>query len=83
MIKIGSLAITDNLSCLPENYTGRCFLRIADSKIIWFKDGQWHREDGPAVIRKDGTVEWWEKDMCQRIRYHDGVTIHGPGRWNQ
>ena len=28
----------------------------------WFKDGQYHREDGPAVIFPDDTKFWWLND---------------------
>ena len=45
---------------------------------IWFKNGQRHREDGPAVILANGT-KWWCKDgMCHRedgpaVEYADGL----------
>jgi hypothetical protein len=25
----------------------------------WFKDGRYHREDGPTVENTDGTKSWW------------------------
>jgi hypothetical protein len=25
----------------------------------WYKNDKLHREDGPAVIRPDGTQHWW------------------------
>ncbi len=25
----------------------------------WYKDGKFHREDGPAYIHPDGTKEWY------------------------
>ena len=30
-----------------------------DKGIIYYKDGKKHREDGPAVELKNGTMEWW------------------------
>jgi hypothetical protein len=31
-----------------------------DGCISWYnKHGEWHREDGPAVIYNDGEVEWF------------------------
>ena len=35
---------------------------------IWYKDGKQHREDGPAVITKDGTKQW----MVHGKRHRDG-----------
>lgn len=26
---------------------------------MWFINGLLHREDGPAVIKSNGTIEWW------------------------
>jgi len=47
----------------------------------WFKDGQYHREDGPAVERKNGYNEWYKNDKCHR---EDGPAIERPDgtkRW--
>ena len=30
-----------------------------DSDIAWYKNGEWHREDGPAIEWIDGCKEWW------------------------
>lgn len=30
-----------------------------DKGVIYYKDGQKHREDGPAIELGDGTKEWW------------------------
>ena len=31
-----------------------------DGCITWYnKHGEWHREDGPACIYRDGSVEWF------------------------
>jgi hypothetical protein len=32
----------------------------------WVKDGKLHREDGPAIVWKDGSVEWWHKGERHR-----------------
>jgi hypothetical protein len=30
-----------------------------DGCITWYnEEGEWHREDGPAIINNDGDVEW-------------------------
>ena len=44
----------------------------------WFKDGQFHRLDGPAFMRNDGSCVWF-KDGCYHrkggpaIVYRDGI----------
>lgn len=42
-----------------------------DGLEVWFKEGGVHRapEDGPAILRPDGTREWWVNN--QRIRLED------------
>jgi hypothetical protein len=30
-----------------------------DGTQFWYKDGNIHREDGPAVIYPDGDKRWW------------------------
>jgi hypothetical protein len=39
-----------------------------DGTKRWCRDGNWHRDDGPAVERPDGTKEW----------YRDGKRIPAP-----
>ena len=44
---------------------------------IWFSDpsdrqNTWHRLDGPAVVSRKGTLEWWVNDMRHRL---DGPAI--------
>ena len=31
----------------------------SDGSKLWILNGDYHREDGPAVERSDGTKEWW------------------------
>ena len=40
---------------LPPGYTG---IRKGQGVTEWYVDGKYHREDGPAVIWKDGEMEW-------------------------
>ena len=45
---------------------------------VWYKDDEIHREDGPAVIGKDGTKEWLINGKLHR---EDGpATIWSNGR---
>lgn len=39
------------------------------------ESGQLHREDGPAIERKDGYQSWWINGMLHRI---DGPAIIWP-----
>lgn len=45
----------------------------------WYKEGQPHREGGPAVIVEGGTVkEWWENGVFIRAEAPEGY--EGGGR---
>ena len=41
-------------------------LLVSDDKLIWYKNGKYHREDGPAVKYADGSKEWWLNDNLHR-----------------
>jgi len=41
---------------IPEDYTG--IVEWEDGQVWWFKDGEWHREDGPAYIGYNGYKEY-------------------------
>lgn len=34
-------------------------IEFADGATWWIQNGQFHREDGPAVIEADGNIEYW------------------------
>jgi hypothetical protein len=42
---------------------------ISDNILHWMKNGCLHREDGPAVVHKNGTNVWFKYG----IRKRDGV----------
>ena len=44
-------------------------------KKEWYKNGQLHRLDGPAVEWKDGTKEWYKNGTLHR---EDGPAIEVP-----
>jgi len=50
------------LSDIPVNYTG--IAEFEDGDKHWFKNGNLHREDGPAVLWNDGAIEWWLDGIC-------------------
>ena len=39
---------------------------------FWWKDGKWHREDGPAVEYRDGSTFWYKDGLRHRL---DGPAI--------
>lgn len=42
---------------------------------MWFKNGERHREDGPAIECHDGTKEWW---VNGRLHREDGAARELP-----
>ena len=46
-----------------------------DGTIYYYKDGKYHREDGPAFIDPDGTKAWYVNDKLHRV---DGPAIIYP-----
>lgn len=48
---------------IPKDFTGVC-QTMNDFLILNFKNGQIHREDGPAIIRKMSYSSWYYKDKC-------------------
>ena len=48
----------------------------------WLVKGQFHREDGPAIVYDSGTKSWWRHDKLHRI---DGPAFeceHGNHLWS-
>ncbi len=42
---------------IQKNYTG--IIEWADGDKEWYRNGEYHREDGPAIIRASQSKEWW------------------------
>jgi len=42
----------------PIEVDVRC-LRDHWNNIVWYKNGKWHREDGPAVQYSSGIESWY------------------------
>jgi hypothetical protein len=47
---------------------------------VWYRNGQLHREDGPAIEWVDGSKEWWLNGKLHRedgpaIEYADGSKV--------
>lgn len=48
-----------------------------DGVIFWLKDGQYHREDGPAVETSDGAIYWYIHDKLHREDGSAMITKNG------
>ncbi|HNC55216.1 MAG TPA: hypothetical protein PLP33_07220 [Leptospiraceae bacterium] len=62
---------------IPDNFTGIVDHLITRNKY-WYKEGRWHRTDGPAIERTNGRKEWWVEGERSRldgpaIEYADGT----------
>ena len=47
----------------------------------WYRNGQLHREDGPAIELPDGSREWWRDGKLHRT---DGPAVEyarGTRKW--
>ena len=56
---------------IPDNFTGIVEYEDGDKKE-WYKEGKYHREDGPAIEHENGSKEWWFEDKIHRI---DGPAV--------
>jgi len=63
----------NNWTEIPKNYTGH--VKFTNSDQYWYKNGQLHREDGPAAIWDDGTQEWLKDRQLHR---EDGPAVIYP-----
>jgi len=64
---------------IPENFTG--IAQYPDGTKYWFKEGNLHREDGPAVEYSNGRKEWYKEGKLHRL---DGPAIeysNGGNSW--
>ena len=54
---------------VPQNYTG--IVEWDDGIKEWYKNGEYHREDGPARIYKEGFNSWW---LDEKFIWHSNRT---------
>ena len=52
---------------IPENFTG--VVEYPSGNTYWLKNGEQHREDGPAVEYVDGYKEWYLEDKEYFSKY--------------
>lgn len=63
----------------PSDYTG--IVEYSNGTKIWYKEGRFHREDGPAREWPNGSKEWWRNGEQHRS---DGPAVEeskGTKRW--
>ena len=58
---------------VPNDFTG--IAEFANGDKYWYKEGKYHREDGPAVERANGNKEWWFEGELHRL---DGPAFEHP-----
>ena len=53
-----------SVSEIPKNFTG--IVEDLDGAKRWYKEGNLHREDGPAVENSHGTKKWYKEGKLHR-----------------
>lgn len=48
------------------NTAGLEMTLFPDGTKMWHRDGQSHRDDGPAIERADGSKSWWRNGQLHR-----------------
>jgi len=51
---------------VPENYSGLCYIATEGCKC-WYKNGDFHRNNNPAVVWDTGREEWYQNGECHRL----------------
>ena len=73
--KINSISTQISTSKMDSNMTE--YTVDPDGTQKWYLNGQFHREDGPAVIFPSGTQQWYKNGKLHR---EDGpALIHSDG----
>lgn len=53
-----------------------------DGTVVWrLPNGDWHREDGPAILYPDGRESWYMNDLPHRIGGPAIVSEEGAKQW--
>ncbi|MBS7811637.1 hypothetical protein [Roseococcus pinisoli] len=58
--------------------TSSTLTTLPDGTQLWFdRNGELHRDDGPAAHHPNGSQEWWQRNKLHRV---DGpAVIHSDG----
>jgi hypothetical protein len=57
---------------MSTSFVGTPTMKETDGDKVWYMNGQYHREDGPAIEFADGDMEWWLNGQLHR---EDGPAI--------
>jgi len=69
------------INCNISEYAG--IIEYEDGSRTYLLGGKRHREDGPAIIRKDGRKEWFLNDNNITEEVNDWVKENNiPEVWN-
>ena len=65
---------------MVKNIAKTVLIEYADGSKLWYRNGQLHREDGPAAEWANGYKEWYRNDKLHRedgpaIEYADGSKL--------
>lgn len=64
-----------------SSFKNKCGVIIKNGNKSWYKNGQLHREDGPAVECADGTKIWYRNDQVHRENGPAIECINGTKIW--
>lgn len=54
-----------------------------DGTKHWYKNGKFHRDDGPAVIAPEGTKKWYQNGRLHRDDGPAVIHYNGTKEWYQ
>ena len=66
---------------MEGSLVGIILTKLVDGTQTWWKDGELHRTDGPAIESSNGHCEWWKDGKLHRL---DGPAIerrNGSVEW--
>jgi|JI9StandDraft_2_1071091.scaffolds.fasta_scaffold1084177_1 hypothetical protein len=63
---------------IPKNFTG--VADYEDGEKRWYKDGERHREDGPAIEYLNGTKYWYKNGNLHR---EDGPAVEWSNEYKE
>jgi hypothetical protein len=59
------MKIISQYDYIPDNFTG--IVEYQNGNKCWYKEGKYHREDGPACEFADGTKTWHKEGELHRL----------------
>ena len=80
--KIGNTVIANGSILVPDTFSGRVVL--SGGSVYWYKNGEKHRGNGPAVIWSNGTKKWyWKGDKIGNSSAVFGFTQEDFEEWKR